>query len=155
MRCALVTGVQTCALPICPTPERPMAPSDSVSVPEYRTLLLTRQGRRLTITLNRPERLNACNYDMHEELADVFQFAHTDRHSDVIVVTGAGRAFSAGGDIAHISRSAANPELFDQEARCAKRVISGILDLDKPLIFRPNGHAAGLGPTPARRKAHG
>src|SRR3546814_7230680 len=88
MRCALVTGVQTCALPICPTPERPMAPSDSVSVPEYRTLLLTRQGRRLTITLNRPELLNACNYDMHEELADVFQFAHTDRHSDVIVVTG-------------------------------------------------------------------
>src|SRR3546814_5922401 len=38
-----------------PTPERPMAPSDSVSVPEYRTLLLTRQGRRLTITLNRSE----------------------------------------------------------------------------------------------------
>src|SRR3546814_3459109 len=44
-----------------PTPERPMAPSDSVSVPEYRTLLLTRQGRRLTITLNRPELLTACN----------------------------------------------------------------------------------------------
>src|SRR3546814_15733522 len=84
---------------------------------------------------------------MHEELADVFQFAHTDRHSDVIVVTGAGRAFSAGGDIAHISRSAANPELFDQEAPCAKRVISGILDLDKPLICRLNGHAVGLGAT--------
>src|SRR3546814_3007636 len=64
-----------------PTPERPMAPSDPVSVPEYRTLLLTRQGRRLPITLNRPELLNACNYDMHAELADVFQFAHPDRPS--------------------------------------------------------------------------
>src|SRR3546814_15991067 len=82
-----------------------MAPSDPVSVPEYRTLLLTRQGRRLTITLNRPELLNACNYDMHEELADVFQFAHTDRHSDVIVVTGSGRAFSAGGDIPQTGRA--------------------------------------------------
>lgn len=121
--------------------------SDSTAVPEYRTLLLTRQGRRLTITLNRPELLNACNYDMHEELAEVFQFAHTDRHSDLVVVTGAGRAFSAGGDIAHISRSAANPEQFDQEARCAKRVISGILDLDKPLVCRLNGHAVGLGAT--------
>src|SRR3546814_12651757 len=77
-----------------PTPERPMAPSDPVSVPEYRTLLLTRQGRRLTITLNRPELRNACNYAMHEELADVFQSALTDSPSDVIVVTGAGRAFS-------------------------------------------------------------
>jgi len=117
------------------------------STPTYKTLLLSRQGRRLTITLNRPELLNACNYDMHEELADVFQFAHTDEHSDVVVLTGAGRAFSAGGDIAHISRSAANPNLFDQEARCAKRVISGILDLDKPLICRLNGHAVGLGAT--------
>src|SRR3546814_17514006 len=105
-----------------------MAPAEPVSVHEYRALLLSRQCRRLTITPIRAELLNACNYDMHEELADVFQFAHTDRHSDVIVVTGAGRAFSAGGDIPHIPGSAANPELFDQEARCAKRVSSGILD---------------------------
>ncbi|HET8881542.1 MAG TPA: enoyl-CoA hydratase/isomerase family protein, partial [Solimonas sp.] len=84
---------------------------------------------------------------MHEELADVFQFAHTDAHSDLVVLTGAGRAFSAGGDVAHIARSAANPELFDQEARCAKRVIAGILDLDKPLVCRLNGHAVGLGAT--------
>jgi len=124
-----------------------MNPSDPLSLPSYKTLLLSRSGRRLTITLNRPELLNACNYDMHEELADVFQFAHTDEHSDVVVLSGAGRAFSAGGDVAHIARSAANPELFDQEARCAKRVIAGILDLDKPLVCRLNGHAVGLGAT--------
>src|SRR3546814_11649123 len=45
------------------------------------------------------------------------------------------------------SSDLANPGLFDQEARCAKRVISGILDLDKPLICRLNGHAVGLGAT--------
>ncbi|MFT4047165.1 MAG: enoyl-CoA hydratase/isomerase family protein [Solimonas sp.] len=124
-----------------------MNPPEPSSLPAFKTLLLSRQGRRLTITLNRPELLNACNYEMHEELAEVFQFAHTDAHSDVVVITGAGRAFSAGGDIAHIARSAANPELFDQEARCAKRVIAGILDLDKPLVCRLNGHAVGLGAT--------
>lgn len=124
-----------------------MNSSDPTVLPEYRTLALSRQGRRLTITLNRPELLNACNYDMHEELADVFVFALDDSHSDLVVLTGAGRAFSAGGDLQHITRSAENPELFDQEARCAKRVVFGMLDLDKPLICQLNGHAVGLGAT--------
>jgi enoyl-CoA hydratase len=124
-----------------------MATTDPTSAPVYNTLLLTRQDRRLTITLNRPELLNACNLDMHEELADVFVFAAKDPHSDVVVLTGAGRAFSAGGDLQHITRNAANPELFDQEARSAKRIVFGMLDLDKPLICRLNGHAVGLGAT--------
>lgn len=124
-----------------------MTTSDPNSVPDYRTLALSRQGRRLTITLNRPELLNACNLDMHEELAEVFVFAARDAQSDVVVLTGAGRAFSAGGDLQHITRNAANPELFDQEARCAKRIVFGMLDLDKPLICRLNGHAVGLGAT--------
>lgn len=126
-----------------------MTLSDPKSMPDYKTLLLTRQSRRLTITLNRPELLNACNFDMHEELADVFVFAANDPLSDVVVLTGAGRAFSAGGDLAHITRNAANPELFDQEARCAKRLVFAMLDLDKPLICRLNGHAVGLGATVA------
>jgi enoyl-CoA hydratase len=117
------------------------------SMPSYNTLLLTREQRRLTITLNRPELLNACNLAMHEELADVFVFAAKDPHSDVVVLTGAGRAFSAGGDLQHITRNAANPELFDQEARSAKRIVFGMLDLDKPLVCRLNGHAVGLGAT--------
>jgi enoyl-CoA hydratase len=117
------------------------------SLPTYGTLLLTRQARRLTITLNRPELLNACNLQMHEELAEVFSFAARDPHCDVVVLTGAGRAFSAGGDMQHITRNAANPELFDWEARCAKRIVFSMLDLDKPLVCRLNGHAVGLGAT--------
>jgi enoyl-CoA hydratase len=124
-----------------------MTSPDTPVVPTYRTLLLSRQGRRLTITLNRPELLNACNLDMHEELADVFVFAANDADSDVVVLTGAGRAFSAGGDVQHIQRSVANPELFDQEARCAKRLVFAMLDLDKVLVCRLNGHAVGLGAT--------
>ena len=113
----------------------------------YETLALSCQGRRLTITLNRPETLNAVNRKMHEELGDVFNFAALDEHSDVVVLTGAGRAFSAGGDLEHIARNAANPDLFDAEARLAKRIVFSMLDLDKPLVCRMNGHAVGLGAT--------
>ncbi len=114
---------------------------------EYKTLLLTRAGRLLTITLNRPEALNAINLDMHDELAAAFDFACADPHSDVILLTGAGRAFSAGGDLDHLARNAAHPELFDHEIQIAKRIVFAMLDLDKPLIGRVNGHAIGLGAT--------
>lgn len=113
----------------------------------YATIALTRQGRLLTITLNRPDTLNAVNREMHEELADVFNFAAQDAGSDVVVLTGAGRAFSAGGDLEHIARNAANPDLFDEEARIAKRIVFALLDMEKPLICRMNGHAVGLGAT--------
>src|ERR1700722_15490608 len=113
----------------------------------YETLALSRKGRLLTITLNRPDTLNAVNRKMHEELGDVFNFAALDEDSDVVVLTGAGRAFSAGGDLEHIARNAANPDLFDAEARLAKRIVFSMLDLDKPLVCRMNGHAVGLGAT--------
>ncbi len=116
-------------------------------LPEYRAIALARSGRLLTITLNQPDTLNAINLALHEELAEVFTFAAMDHHSDVVVLTGAGKAFSAGGNLDHISNNAANPELFDNEVRLAKRIIFSILDLDKPLVCRMNGHAVGLGAT--------
>jgi enoyl-CoA hydratase len=113
----------------------------------YETIALSRKGRLLTITLNRPEAMNAVNLAMHDELADVFRFAIDDPHSDVVVLTGAGRAFSAGGDIDHIARNAAQPELFDHEVEVAKQIVLAMLDLEKPLICSMNGHAVGLGAT--------
>lgn len=113
----------------------------------YSTLALTHKDRVLTITLNRPEVLNAVNLEMHDELADAFNFAAADTDSDIVVLTGAGRAFCAGGDVEHIARIAARPELFDHEARIAKRNVFAMLDLDKPLVCRMNGHAIGLGAT--------
>ncbi len=121
--------------------------SEIAPVPGYETILLAREGRKLTITFNRPDALNAVNLKMHEEMAEVFHFAIADPHSDVIVLTGAGKAFSAGGDMDHIIKNAENPELFDEEVRLAKRIIFAMLDLDKPLICKLNGHAVGLGAT--------
>ena len=124
-----------------------MASSNADSLPSYNTIALTRDNRLLTIALNQPDSLNAVNLQMHEELAEVFTFAAMDEHSDVVVLTGTGRAFSAGGDLEHIANNAANPELFDNEVRLAKRIVFAMLDLDKPLICRMNGHAVGLGAT--------
>lgn len=120
---------------------------DEQPVREYQTLVLSRKGRLLTITLNRPDLLNAVNLRLHEELADVFTYAAADPYSDVVVLTGAGRAFSAGGDIDHILGLANNPDSFDEEIRLAKRIVFSMLDLDKPLVCRMNGHAVGLGAT--------
>ena len=120
---------------------------DSDPLPDFRSVKLTREQRLLTITLNQPDSLNAVNFIMHEELADVFAFAAADEHSDVVVLTGAGKAFSAGGDLDHIAHNAANPELFENEIRQARRIIYSMLELEKPLVCRMNGHAVGLGAT--------
>jgi enoyl-CoA hydratase len=124
-----------------------VAADRSGALPTYETIALARDDRLLTITLNRPDSFNAVDLAMHEELPEVFSFAARDQHSDVVVLTGAGRAFSAGGNLEHIANNAAHPELFVEEVRLAKRIVFAMLDLDKPLVCRLNGHAVGLGAT--------
>lgn len=116
-------------------------------LPAFDTLLLTRSGRRLTITMNRPEVLNAFGATMHREIVDALAFAQTDAASDIVIITGAGRAFSAGGDIGRMQEFLADPTLFDAEGADAKRLIFTLLDIDKPVIARVNGPAVGLGAT--------
>lgn len=121
--------------------------STEIALPQLRTIELTREGRLLRITLNRPDALNAVNLQLHDDLAEALWFAQCDTASDVILLTGAGRAFSAGGDLDHLARNAADPQLFDHEARLAKRIVFTLLDIDKPVVCRMNGHAVGLGAT--------
>lgn len=116
-------------------------------LPQFKTILLTREGRLLRLTFNRPEAMNAVNLDLHDELVDALWFVQGDAGSDLLVITGAGRAFSAGGDLDHLKRNAEQPLLFDHEARMAKRIVYTLLDIDKPVVCRMNGHAVGLGAT--------
>ncbi len=116
-------------------------------LPTYERLLLERRGRVLTVTLNRPEVLNAFGPVMHTEIIEALHFAGSDPGSDVVVLTGAGRAFSAGGDLARMEECIADPSEFAREAADAKRIVFALLDIEKPVIARVNGHAVGLGAT--------
>lgn len=113
----------------------------------YETIGFARRGKALTVTLNRPDRLNAFDQRMHSELSQVFVDAAADDDSELIVLTGAGRAFSAGGDLDYMLRLRAEPRLFHQTIREAKRVVFSLLDCDKPVICKVNGDAMGLGTT--------
>ncbi|MEW5420929.1 enoyl-CoA hydratase/isomerase family protein [Amorphus sp. 3PC139-8] len=113
----------------------------------YTMLRFERRGRILTIVLDDPERLNAVNPAMHHELARVFLDAADDAGSDIIVLTGAGRAFSAGGDLVRMKEVARAPATFLSDLPSAKRVIFSLLDLEKPIVARINGPAVGLGAT--------
>lgn len=124
-----------------------MTTTDEPNLPSFETVALARTGRLLTITLNRPDARNGVDEQMHKDLVDVLAFVHDDPGSDVLVLTGAGRAFSAGGDFAYLAQTARQPERFDADVRRAKRIVYAILELEKPLICKLNGHAVGLGAT--------
>lgn len=118
-----------------------------MSFQAYRTLSFERRGRVLEITMNRPDTLNAVDEVMHEELARVFTDASNDEGSDIVILTGAGRAFSSGGDVGFFQKMLDEPSSFEKTAREAKQIIFTLLDCEKPIIAKVNGHATGLGAT--------
>lgn len=112
----------------------------------YSLLSFSRDGRVLTITMNRPELMNAVSHQLHEEMGKVFLDAADDDESDVIVLTGAGRAFSAGGDFEWLEKQAKGERVpFVSEAKTMRRIVMGILDCPKPIIAKVNGDAMGFG----------
>jgi enoyl-CoA hydratase len=116
-----------------------------MTLPNFNTILIERRGRLLVLMFNRPDAMNAFNLEAHDEFPEALAFARDDKGSDVVLLTGAGKAFSAGGDLDHIARNAAQPELFDHEVAMAKAIITTMLDIQKPIVCRLNGHAVGLG----------
>ena len=118
-----------------------------MGLPDYETIRWERRGRVLRLELNRPDRLNAVNAAMHTELARVFTDAAEDPGSDVIVLTGAGRAFCAGGDLGWQQSAIDDPLSFELTAVEAKKIVFSLLDCEKPVIARVNGPAVGLGCT--------
>ena len=114
---------------------------------DYETIQISKDNGIAVLTLNRPERLNAVNPVMHSELATIFGAVESDPDVNVAVLTGAGRGFCSGGDFGP-GRDAQAPRktglTMMQEAR---RIVDGILDLEKPIIAAVNGAAVGLGAT--------
>src|SRR3990172_6956193 len=129
------------------------------SAPDYETILYEKRGRVGLITLNRPEKLNAWNPRMETEFIDCVTRATEDREVGALVVTGAGRAFCAGGDISGWSEEIASrgeggapgPALgrggWVVVEREGGREAPIVLRRGKPVIAAINGPAIGIGLT--------
>lgn len=112
---------------------------------KYQAIRFSQEGRVLTVTLNQPETLNATSSLLHTELSRVFADIAQDRSVDAVVLTGAGRAFSAGGDLSWFHGMP--QEDLDRLFVEARKIIIDILELPQPLITAVNGLAVGLGCT--------
>jgi 2-(1,2-epoxy-1,2-dihydrophenyl)acetyl-CoA isomerase len=100
-----------------------------------------------TITLNRPEKLNAFTGTMREELLDALRTSEQDQAVRVVVLTGAGRAFCAGGDVAYMSQLQATNDTvaFRKLLDAGRDIVLQIASMPKPVIASVNGVAAGAG----------
>lgn len=110
----------------------------------YERIKFEPRGRVLWITIDAGP-MNAVDFELHDELARVFYDAQNDEASDLIVLTGAGRAFCAGGDMDWFQEMIDDPAKFRGITTDAKRIVNGLLEMEKPIICRLNGAAAGLG----------
>ena len=98
-----------------------------------------------TITLNRPERLNALTTGMTKELLTAIKTCARDDAIRCLVITGAGRGFSAGQDLAEFGQVMDNFSVGDHLRRGYNRLILALRELEKPVIAQVNGVAAGAG----------
>jgi enoyl-CoA hydratase len=99
----------------------------------------------LFVTINRPEVLNATNARLHWELTKIWKTVDEDAEVRVVLVTGAGKAFSVGGDIELLEQIAGNPSAVSQAMREAADIVYNMLNLDKPIVSAINGVAVGAG----------
>ena len=108
-------------------------------------LKVSRQGRIAHVQLNRPEALNASNEALHNALAEVWPRLATDRAIHAVVLSGAGKAFCAGGDLGLLERMADDEEVRTSTLAEAGRIVREIVAFPVPIIAAVQGAAVGLG----------
>ena len=117
-----------------------------MSSPHYETILTSLEHGVMTITMNRPERLNAWTYQMGAELQHAIEHGNDDANVDVFVLTGAGRGFCAGADIKDLFKNQADAG-DDGSNEPPARDWVGLVRGAKPMIAAVNGAAVGVGLT--------
>lgn len=111
----------------------------------YETVMYEVTGAVARITLNRPDKLNAFNETMTRETIDAFEQARRHAAVRVIVLTGAGRGFSAGQDLADFQTRRAEMSIGDHLRHGYNRLVTDMREIEKPVITAINGVAAGAG----------
>ena len=117
---------------------------------KFESLIVAKGSGIATVTMNRPDNLNAVDPGLHQDLEHVWPVLSEDDEVNVIILTGAGRAFSAGGDIKGMIARFGTPEGATRAlaaTRHAKNLVGAILDVHKPIVAAVNGDALGLGTT--------
>jgi enoyl-CoA hydratase len=112
---------------------------------DYKTLRLERVDQVLRVTIDHPSSaLNAVDAQLHEELTALFASLRRETEARAVLLTGRGKAFSAGGDFAWFPQLR-EPARLDALRRDAKQLIWDLLDVELPIVAAVNGHAMGLG----------
>lgn len=108
-------------------------------------ITVTGDGTIRTVTINRPAELNSVNKNLHWGLANVWRQLAADKQVRVVVLTGAGRAFSAGGDLNWIATFLDDAAARDESIREGAAIVEEMLRFPLPIIAAVNGPAVGLG----------
>lgn len=111
----------------------------------YEALQIDIADRILTVTMNRPHVKNAINPALHDELSRIFFDIDSDDDVDVVILTGAGEAFSAGGDLDWLQSLHGDPVATARSIRRDTKIQNSLLDLQKPIIAKVCGPAVGVG----------
>ena len=117
-----------------------------MSLDDYKQLTFSRLDHGvLLITINRPEKYNAADEGLHGELARVWNDVAADPDTRVAVITGAGKAFSAGGDLAMVERMAGDYDRVSHMLKEMSELVYNMINCDKPIVSAINGVAVGAG----------
>ena len=112
---------------------------------DYKNIIVKQQNGVATITLNRPEKLNAMTIAMNEEIEQASKEAGQDESVRAVIITGAGRGFCSGADLSSGDLKVASPAAGLKIMQQASRLVMGIREMPKPVIAAVNGPAVGGG----------
>ena len=118
----------------------PMTPFD---VPDELEVVL--EGPIRVVRLNRPDHLNATNHELHRGLARLFPQIDADDGARAVVLTGKGKAFSAGGDFTYLDELARDEDRRKETLAHGRQIVTGMVGCRVPIVAAVNGPAVGLG----------
>jgi enoyl-CoA hydratase len=116
-------------------------------VDELTGIRVEHDGPVRIVTLDRPDELNAFSEELHASLVQVWRMIEDDDDARAVVLTGAGRAFSAGGSYEDFERRRVDPAVRRRSLRLARRLVDDMLAMPLPVVAAVNGPAVGLGAT--------